>query len=287
MYKIKAYTNWQKNTNDFFEREIQVQKVVLPNLRMEMDFMREAYGPGDEVEAKLELNTLSNQALAKHNFRGAVMLNGAMISEVKGKTDKDGKAKVKFNLPKQLNSNDGLFNILIEYNGQTESISRKIPIVLNNIDLALLPEGGELIAGFSNNVAFKAINEFGKPADIEGAIFNSKNEKVASFRSYHQGMGAFDFTPEDGENYYAEITKPVGVEGKFEMPTSLSRGYGLKVLGQEDEYLEVEIHSTEKEVLTAVLQTRGKFTRPKRLLKKQERINWLSTQKICRLVLLH
>ena len=38
MYKIRAYTNWQLNTDDAFERDIQVQATVLPRLRMEMDF---------------------------------------------------------------------------------------------------------------------------------------------------------------------------------------------------------------------------------------------------------
>lgn len=268
MYKIKAYTNWQKNTNSFFERDIQVQVAVLPNLRMEMEFMRKAYGPGDEVKVKLDLNTLSNQALAKHDFNGLVMLNGVKISEVKGKTDKEGMAKVEFSLPKKLESNDGLLNILIEYNGQTESISRKIPIVLNKIDLALLPESGEMIAGFANKVAFKAISEFGKPADIEGDIFNSKGKKITSFRSYHQGMGAFNFTPQADENYYAKITKPVGVTEQFDLPEPLQRGYGIQVLSQKDEFLKVEISSSEHEVLTAVLQARGKIYHVKTTPKK-------------------
>ncbi len=268
MYKIKAYTSWQKNTNSFFERDIQVQVSVLPNLRMNLEFMRKAYGPGDAVEAKLDLNTLSNQALTKHAFNGVVMLNGAMISEVKGKTDKEGKAKVNFNLPKDLESNDGLLNVLIDYNGQMESISRKIPIVLNKIDLAILPEGGEMIAGLSNKIAFKAINEFGKPADIEGEIFDSRGEKITSIRSYHQGMGAFNFTPQADENYFAKITKPIGVAGEFELPASLPRGYSVQVIGQKDEYLEVEISSTENEVLTAVLQTRGKIYHAKTTPKK-------------------
>src|SRR3990172_7858325 len=36
IYKIKAYTNWQKNDGkDYgFEKEIQVQDIVLPNLKM-------------------------------------------------------------------------------------------------------------------------------------------------------------------------------------------------------------------------------------------------------------
>ena len=111
MYKIKAYTNWQKNTDDAFERDIQVQASVLPRLRMEMDFQRKAYGAGDQVEAKLELNTLANQPLSNYSFNAKASLDGEQFQEFKGQTDIGGRAMVKINLPKLLETNDGLLNI--------------------------------------------------------------------------------------------------------------------------------------------------------------------------------
>jgi len=41
-----------------------------------------------------------------------------------------GEKHVKFTLPSKTKDNDGLLNIMIDYQGQTESISRSIPIVL-------------------------------------------------------------------------------------------------------------------------------------------------------------
>ena len=53
IYKVKAYTNWQKNEPDsiFFTKELQVQDVILPTLKMKLDFERKAFGAGDEVVA--------------------------------------------------------------------------------------------------------------------------------------------------------------------------------------------------------------------------------------------
>jgi hypothetical protein len=51
LYKIKAYTKWQQNTGDAFEKTLQVQKTVLPKLNMKLEFTRKAYGAGDEVVA--------------------------------------------------------------------------------------------------------------------------------------------------------------------------------------------------------------------------------------------
>ena len=267
MYKIKAYTNWQRNMDDAFERDIQVQATVLPRLRMELDFLREAYGSGDRVEAKLDLNTLANQPLANHTFTATVSLDGQRFTEAKSTTDGNGHARIKFDLPKKLATNDGLLNVLIDYNGQTESISRSVPIVLNKIDLQFLPEGGDMVAGLPATVAFKALNEFGKPADVEGEIFNSKGLKISAFRSYHQGMGAFDFTSEPGEAYIARLTKPVGIVEKFALPETLPRGFTLQVKPPITNHqspitpdtLQVEISTTENEALNVALVSRGEI----------------------------
>ncbi len=259
MYKIRAYTNWQKNTDDAFERDIQVQASVLPRLRMEMDFQRKAYGAGDKVEAKIELNTLANQPLSNYAFSAKASLDGEQFQEIKGQTDIGGRAMVKINLPKKLNTNDGLLNVLIEYNGQTESISRSIPIVLNKIDLQFMPEGGDPVAGIQSTIAFKAINEFGKPADVEGVVTDLNGNKITTFRSYHQGMGAFEVTPKNGKKYIAYLTKPEGISETYELPEAQLRGYAISVNNLNKNELSVEINSTEKEPLNVALVSSGEI----------------------------
>ncbi|HFA51557.1 MAG TPA: TonB family protein [Bacteroidetes bacterium] len=259
MYKIRAYTNWMRNTNDAFERDIQVQASVLPRLRMELDFMRKAYGPGDAVEVKIDLNTLANEPLSKHHFWATASLDGQQFTKVEGHTDGGGRAYLKFDLPKELATNDGLLNVLIEHEGQTESISRSIPIVLHKIDLQFMPEGGDMVAGIQGTVAFKALNEFGKPADVEGIVTDAKGNKISTFRSYHQGMGAFEMVPERGETYLAHLTKPEGISETFALPKALQRGYALHVGKVGKNELTVEINSTENEALHLVLVSSGEI----------------------------
>jgi alpha-2-macroglobulin-like protein len=261
LYKIRAYTNWMKNSDEdeSFTKDIQVQEIVLPALKMKLDFERKAFGAGDEVVAKLELNTNENKALANHTLKFAASLNGQKLLEKSTSTDEDGLTYIKFELPAKLKTNDGLLNVMIDYNGSTESISRAIPIVLNNIQFTMFPEGGDLVAELEGKVAFKALNEFGKPADVEGDVINSKGTKVASFSSYHQGMGAFQFTPEKNEEYSVKITKPEGIESTFKLPEALNRGYVLNIDNNKEGEVCVIINTTEKEQLAVVAQTRGKM----------------------------
>lgn len=260
MYKVRAYTNWMKNEggDNAFIRELQVQDVVLPNLKMKLDFEKKAFGAGDEVIAKLELNTNENKPLSDHKIKFVANLDGEKIVEQADITDVDGIKYIKFNLPKKLKSNDGLLNVMIDYNGSTESISRSIPIVLNTIKFTMYPEGGDLVNGLESNVAFKALNEFGKPADVEGVVLTEKGSRVASFGSFHQGMGAFKFNPQPGEKYTVHITKPEGIQQTFQLPEPLQRGYILNVDNSRENEVGININTTENEELALIAQVRGK-----------------------------
>lgn len=261
IYKVRAYTNWMKNEgeNNAFEKQVQVQDIVLPNLKMKLDFERKAVGAGDEVIAKLELNTNENQPLANHKITVVANLDGKQFITKQDATDTDGLTYIKFNLPKDLKTNDGLLNVMIDYNGNTESVSRSIPIVLNKIKLQLLPEGGDLVNGLQSKVAFRALNEFDKPADIEGVVLTAKGSQVASFSSFHQGMGAFDFIPQVGEKYHVKITKPENIAETYPMPDALSRGYVMNVDNSNKSDLALTIATTETEELSLVAQVRNKI----------------------------
>ena len=258
-YKVRAYTNWMKNfpEDGFFEKEIQVQSVLLPKLLMELDFERKAYGPGDEVMAKLKLSTVENKPLKSHIFSYTVYIEGKEYQKDKGQADEEGLAYLIFSLPKKLKSNDGLFNVIIEYEGAKESISRSIPIVRHDISLQFFPEGGDLISNVESQVAFKALNEFGKPADIDGVVVNDKGTIITEFKSYHQGMGSFRMTPKDDRQYFAHITRPVGINKEFLLPKPLAKGYRMTANTDDPLQVQIDVHSPIEHMATLVGQTRG------------------------------
>jgi hypothetical protein len=261
LYKLRAYTNWMKNEGleNYFEKELQVQDIVLPHLKMKLDFEKKAFGAGDEVIAKLELNSNDNKALMNHAVKFTGSLQGVKLTEQTTSTDEEGITYLKFKLPTKLNSNDGLLNVMIDYNGSTESISRSIPIVLNKLKMTLYPEGGDLVNGLESKVAFRALNEFGKPADVEGVVVSEKGTQIATFKSFHQGMGAFSFLPQAGERYKVKITKPEGIKELYPMPEALDRGYVMNLNTTTKGQVGVSIQSTESEELSLVAQVRGKM----------------------------
>ncbi len=259
MYSVKAWSEWQNNDIQpaHFVKEIQVQQIVLPRLKMKLDFQKEAYGNKDMVKADLSLNTNSNQPLANQTFSYVANLNGQKLVTATSTTDQSGNAVLSFELPDQLKTNDGLLNVMIDYQGMAESISRSIPIILNKIELAFFPEGGDLVEGLTSNVAFKALNEFNKPADIEGVVINDLGIEVKNFSSFHHGMGAFELTPQKGQTYKVRISKPAGITQLFDLPEALRKGYGVEVSNQTTDNLVLTLKATQQEELAVVVNVRG------------------------------
>jgi TonB-dependent SusC/RagA subfamily outer membrane receptor len=125
------------------------------------------------------------------------------------------------------------------------------------IDFQFFPEGGNLIAGLENNVAFKAINELGLGIEVEGEIVNKKGSQAATFKSAHLGMGSFKFTPEPDNKYFAILMNESGKKEKFPLTELLLSGYNLMInpTGRE---IEVTVQSTVSESeVTLLAQTRG------------------------------
>lgn len=259
LYKIKAYTNWQKNDERslLFEKSIQVQKVIIPKLKMKLDFEKSAYGPGDEVKANIAIERDDNQPLAFQYFDYLVAVEGGENLRLKGQTDRYGKAELIFTIDASLSGSKGLLNVIVPYEGTKESISRSIPIVLNRLTVKFYPEGGELLSDFENNMAFAALNDLGKGADVSGEILDNKEHVVARFSSYHKGMGAFKFKPIHGIIYKARITNPKGIDGLFELPRSISNGLGLMVKST-DHQLKAWISSPFDQEVSLIAMLRGK-----------------------------
>jgi hypothetical protein len=71
--------------------------------------------------------------------------------------------------------------------------------------IQFFPEGGNMVYGLGNTVAFKLTDVYGKGIHGKGTIVNERNETVVSFETERFGMGTFSFNPVKGNNYHAVI----------------------------------------------------------------------------------
>ena len=282
LYKVRAYTNWMLNFGDdyIFEKEIQIQKVVLPKLLMKLDFEREAYGSGDKVRAKLKLSTTENENLANKEFTFISQIAGEEGKVYTAKTDEEGNAYIEFDLSEDIKSTDGLLNVMVDHEGNTESISGSVPIVLNKIDLQFFPEGGDLIQNLKTRIAFKAVNKQNKPVDIDGQIIDHKGKVIKQFSSFKFGMGAFDFKAEKNTKYYAQIIRPKGIDTVYNLPDALSKGFQLNVIQKDNKGIKLKILSPFKTEISLIAQVAGNIYHTRSIeLIQGENYHYIDTKK--------
>jgi alpha-2-macroglobulin-like protein len=245
MYQVRAFTQWMKNFGEhtFFKKNIQVQKIITPRLLLKLDYGKESYGPSDQVVATVKVSNLKNEKVVDASLHYQVSVNGKRITNSNVVTNSQGEGSIRFELPAQLTSADGLLQVVVQSKGVEESISRSIPIVLNKITVQFFPEGGQCVSGTEGRVALKALNEFGKGADVSGSILDEENNIVTSFETYHMGMGAFTIKPESGKKYYAKIERPLGNESLVPLPEPQQKGFALGLLTVSKERAQWRVHS--------------------------------------------
>ncbi len=96
-------------------------------------------------------------------------------------------------------------------------------------EMTFFPEGGELVEGISNKIAFKANDQFGKPVKAKGVIKNFEGKTIDSLRVIHDGMGYFFLLPKTGEKFYAKWKDEKGVEYTTNLPDVKSAGVTMQV----------------------------------------------------------
>ena len=230
IYKLRLYTNWMRNENhkNYFEKEISVQKTSSPRILMKLDFPKKGLSAGDEVLADFSLRNLQNLPLSFYEGNYEVLVEGKEFLKNTFTTDKEGKVQLKFDLPKTLASTDVLLIIKLNYKSFQESISRSVPVTLNQVKILFFPEGGSLLNGKQSNVAFKALNEFQQPVDIKAEIVDEKGKLISTTKSVKFGMGKFSFLPIQNQKYFLKLTSHK-ISKLYEIPSGTENGVSLNI----------------------------------------------------------
>lgn len=97
------------------------------------------------------------------------------------------------------------------------------------IDFQFFPEGGNLVEGIENRLAYKAVDALGNGLDVSGMILNDKGDTVINFESEHLGMGLMTFKPQAGEKYTAKIRYRNIYEKEVSLPTVEKEGFVMGV----------------------------------------------------------
>ena len=107
--------------------------------------------------------------------------------------------------------------------------------------LQLFPEGGNLVAGVPNRVAFEATSNEGLHLEGNVKVTEGSSNVVAEANIEQRGRGSFTFTPQSGKSYTVTFTGKKGTT-KETLPSPDKDGVALQIINNGVGDRKVEIH---------------------------------------------
>ena len=253
-----ARVSWPANGWPPSERTFDVRAYRAPRLKTQIVFMKDGYGPGDEVRATLSAHRPEGGAAQGATVEITARVDGAEVYRGTATVDAAGIASTAFRLPKSIERGEGTLAMTVRDGGVVETATKTLPILTQFVDLQLFPEGGDLVAGLPCRVYFEGRLPSGKPADMEGVVVDSAGREVTRFDADHDGRGRFSLTPAPGEVYAVQVTRPSGISRSWELPAAKTEGATIAARADvtgRGEALQLEVGSTRRgELLVTVSQ---------------------------------
>ncbi|UCH96497.1 MAG: A-macroglobulin complement component, partial [Candidatus Aminicenantes bacterium] len=242
-------------------RKFDIRAFRAPRLKSQIEFLRKGYGPGDIVDAALEVSRAEGGIPGNAKVTITARVDGKEIHRSDSVVNRKGHCFAHFSLPKKIERGEGTLIFAINDGGVIENAAKTIPILLQTVDLSIYPEGGDLVASVRNRVYIEAKTPAQKPADISGIVVDSTGRQVGSFRTEHEGRGRFSFKPRKGQTYSLKITRPSGIKKTFPLPPVKSKGVlvqAVKDIYKKDDPIKLRVLSTIPGPLTVTLSKREK-----------------------------
>lgn len=136
---------------------------------------------------------------------------------------------------------DYLFRKNIMIYGE-DYVGRRLSPVMPALQVRFFPEGGQMVGGVDNRIAFLITDERGWPVNKSFTVTDKEGKEIASATATHNGMGVFSFTPQIGQKYTANIEVARGSSRSFQLPSIADNGIVLQVQNTSPNRLFVSVN---------------------------------------------
>jgi hypothetical protein len=176
----------------------------------------------------------------------------------------EGLGNGSFQLPFSIHSGNYIFRAYTRWmmNARPESYFEKTITILNTLrieevpspvvhpgneapayDIQFFPEGGSLVQGLSNRVAFRVADRSGSGRACKGSLVSAVGDTIARFQSLRFGMGRFSFIPAAGAACKAVFELDDHTLVTHSLPSPDEKGYTMLLTAGDGGKLTISIHS--------------------------------------------
>ncbi len=205
-YTLRAYTNWMKNFDEswMFRRSI---RIMSPGENVPQADIRVETGPlSDQLMFQWVLLDNAGQPVSNADVDLTLLSGRDRLGQTRVKTNDQGFVEWSTSVNKSAAGSEMPY-LEVTYRSGRDRVSYSLPVAqLAPTEFHLLPEGGELIAGTEQRIAFKATDGSGRGVSVSGKVTDSAGNEVATITDAFRGMGYFTLTTRSGETYNAEVS---------------------------------------------------------------------------------
>ena len=238
-YTLRAYSRWQTNFEDdyLFSREITIGNYIDDTIQT--NFSYEFDGSG-RVQATVAVTNNTYTPVTNRPIDYSLQINGRNTAH---RTITDNKGCFRFSFRPTTNDTDCI-RLQITANGRQLDRTIQLPSFRDDFSAKFLPEGGNLIAGVEQVIAFRAVGTDGHPVEVKGRITTASGKDICKIASQHDGMGKFTMTALAEEQYFAKLQTKGGITRTFELPVAQPSGCVLKVVNDSVNQVQMFIQLT-------------------------------------------
>ncbi len=229
------------------ENSINLYGTNFPQEKIHIHFDKEVYLPGETIWFKAYLFEENLPGERSTNFYASLYDEGGKLIQEQLSPIFNSSSDGHFNIPDSLQSKQLIcraytswmmnFDTSLFFTRAIRLINKnaKDENIVKTVSLQFFPEGGDVIEGTTNTIAFKANYNNGLPFEINGVIKKQETgEVIMNLKPVHDGMGRFDIEIQPNEKFYAEWTDNNGTVQQTYLPKAKPEGISLKLVLQKD-----------------------------------------------------
>ncbi|MBR0046886.1 MAG: hypothetical protein IJP75_08415 [Bacteroidaceae bacterium] len=113
----------------------------------------------------------------------------------------------------------------------------------NGLKVRFYPEGGKLIKGLPNRVAFLVTDKTGAFLDTKGSLLDDKKQELTLVATIREGKGVFKVIP-DGKAVYLRLADRKGKMHDIKLPDAEEEGLAMQMNTLKEEAIETTVYAS-------------------------------------------
>jgi len=232
-YRLRAYTQWMRNAGpEYFYDKIFVvrpeeSEPVFGSIKL--NFARQSQGESI-VEAVIKYTDSTGYPLSGMPLKYNLRKDYKTLYKGQGVTDEEGVFRAEFKgLPPEAVAMSHLVTRLDLEDGNTVTKTFPVKMQSNEAEIQFFPEGGQLLCGAAQWIAYKVTGTDGLGIPVSGRLAGADGKQPTEFKSNQFGMGCIKTEVDCNRVSPVTFTLADGSKITRQLPASQPYGHSLSV----------------------------------------------------------